>query len=178
MDSHDPDALLTRKVGHFLGLHGNGAVAVVTWQGACVRDQEDDAGIVLVPAQGFDGIVDAGKAVLVEAVGGDFGLAHLCKAAFEFLAVRGSHKVADHSGDVFKLWHSGCAVAEGHKGKAYVLCQLFLLQAVVDGLYELAGLLDIGLHGNSGVHDNGNTGARSLLGGWVRGCATLPLMIL
>ena len=164
----NPDALLPGKVVHFFGGHGRGTVFVAGAQGARVGDQQDQTGGIVAPAQAFNGLVDAGKGIFVEVVAGNRGFLRFGKALLQSRAVFGRGKVADDAGGVIE--RRGClrAAAEGDHGKADVVGHAVAFQLVVNGSDNVAALINVGLHGNGGVHDNGDARSGRAAGGGLR----------
>ena len=160
LDVHggDPDAFLTGKVVHLRSAETLRGVRVIAAQGPGIRDQQDQAGGIGAPVEGVDGRIDPGQRVLVEVMAGDGRLFHFGQAAFQSLAVLGRGKIADDLRGVAQLGGLFRTAAEGHHGKAHIVGHLVLFQTVIELADDVAALVDIGLHGDGRVHDQGDAG--------------------
>ena len=86
---------------------------------------------------------------------------------FQFPALRRVAEVADHLGEVFQFRRRLGAVAEGHDAEGHLVVQLVLGHRVEDGPHHVEALIDVRLHGNGGVDDHRDAGARHVVLGVV-----------
>ena len=150
------DILGCGQIGDLGRVHLGARKGVVVSNGAGIGDQKQDAGPVAGPVQRLDGLLDAGKGILVECVGGDSGLLGLVQGCFKCGPLVAVAQRRQHIADIAKAGRFFRAVAVGHQPESDPVGLTGAFDAVVNVLDRLPGAIDVGLHRYGGIDHEGD----------------------